>query len=186
MSAALTTRLQTALVLLLFVGSLAVVMYVTLTTLALPQRELQARDGLRGASGELAEHSSSVVPLLPGSPGGSREALDRKLREIANRVLEAYPGVEGGFYVAREDRFSGYAYPTSGRHVDSLRNEPPPLEAPIIRRQAQQSLDSGQPILRTEDVESSRVIIMTGPVGDAWPAPLATWVLFRLTGPELL
>jgi signal transduction histidine kinase len=35
-------------------------------------------------------------------------------------------------------------------------------------------------------VESSCVIIMTGPVGDAWPAPLATWVLFRLTGPELL
>jgi hypothetical protein len=147
MAAALTTRLQTALVILLFVGSLAVLLYTTLTTLALPQRELQARDQLRGASRELAERSGPVTPLLPGTPGGDREAVNRKLREIANGVLEAYPGVEGGFYVAREDRFSGYAYPTSGRHVDNLCNEPPPLEAPIIRRQAQQSLDSGQPIL---------------------------------------
>ena len=38
------TRVQIGLVVLLFLGSLAVLLYSTWTTLALPQRELEARN----------------------------------------------------------------------------------------------------------------------------------------------
>src|SRR5438477_520368 len=45
-------RFQIALVILLFMGSLAVLLYSTLTTLALPRRELEARSHLQAASRE--------------------------------------------------------------------------------------------------------------------------------------
>ena len=179
-------RVQTTLVVLLFLGSLAVLLYNTLTTLALTQRELEVRDQLREASQQMAKEASAINDFLQGKLDFPDE-VNEKLRQIASKILASYPDVEGGFFLAVDDRFSGYAFPT-GKHApsDFLRNEPPPIEAPIIRRQAQQSLDSGQFLLRTEDVEASRVVIITEPVGNEWPASLSTWLMVRLTGPQLL
>jgi signal transduction histidine kinase len=181
------TRIQIILVALLFLGSVAGLLYSTWTTLALPQRELDARDQLQAASREMAHEASALADALHGQLDPNRDDLNEKLRSITNKVLQAYPGVEGGFFLALDDRFTGYAYPTSNHAPsDLVRNEPPPLEAPIIRKQAQECLDQGESALRTTDVESSRVVIMTEPVGDGWPASLATWLMVRLTGPEQL
>ncbi|HZZ82632.1 MAG TPA: ATP-binding protein [Gemmataceae bacterium] len=181
------TRVQTVIVVSLLLGSLSVLAYSTWTTLALPQRELEARNDVQAASHEMAREARQLADTIPGKLDPNRDELDEMLRAVAARVLENYPGVEGGFFLALDDRFSGYAYPTT-RHAPSnlVRNEPPPLEAPLIRRQAQQSLDDGEASLRTEDVELSRVVIFTEPVGETWPASLTTWVMVRLTGPELL
>ena len=187
MSGLIGTRVQTVLVVLLFLGSISVLLYSTWTTLALPQHELAARSDAHAASQEMAEEAKQLADAVRGKLDPNRDEMDEKLRAIASKVLEKYTGLEGGFFVALDDRFTGYAYPTS-KHApsDLVRNEPPPLEAPIIRKQAQQCLDDGEPLLRTEDVELSRVVIFTQPVGETWPATLTTWVMVRLTGPELL
>lgn len=182
------TQAQAGLVLLLFLASLGMLLWSTWTTLALPHAELQARHEVHAASREMAEGAAPLAQQVRGKFDLNREELDEKLRAIAAQALADYPGLEGGFFIAVDDRFSGYAYPTS-RHAPTtiVRNEPPPLEAPLIRKQAQQSLDDGEAALRTEDVETSRVVIFTEPVSpEPWPPPLTTWVMVRLTGPELL
>jgi two-component system, NtrC family, sensor histidine kinase HydH len=187
MSRFIGTRIQIVAVVVLFVGSLGVLLYSTWTTLALPQRELEARNHVQTASREMAQEAKSIADGLHGNLAPNRDELNEKLRAITTKVLEAFPGLEGGFFLALDDRFTGYAYPTS-KHApsDLVRHEPPPLEAPIIRKQAQECLDRGQPALRTEDVELSRVMFFTEPVGEGWPASLTTWVMVRLTGPEQL
>ena len=181
------TQVQIGLVVLLFLGSLGVLVYSTWTTLALPQRELEARNQMQTASREMATEASAIADGLQGNLDPNRDELNEKLRRITNKVLEAYPGVEGGFFLALDDRFTGYAYPTSTHAPsDLVRHEPPPLEAPIIRKQAQECLDRGESAFHTADVESSRVVLYTEPVGENWPASLTTWLMVRLTGPEQL
>ncbi len=177
-------RGQMASVLLLFLGAVAVLVYNALAALRLPQQEQNARAELRDAGERLA----AAAAALPAAGGGaSPEALNQTLRELSARELADFPGVEGGFYVAQgTGSFAGYAYPTSP-HPDSgayPRSDPPPLELPLIRAQLQTTLDQGKPMLRTEDVGPSRVIMLTQPVGDHWPARLAVWLLYRVTGPE--
>jgi signal transduction histidine kinase len=180
-------RVQVSLVLVLFVGSLAVLLYSSWITLALPRRELKARTQLRTASAVMSQAAEQIALALQRTRDGTPDEMDEKLRAIAAQVLADYPGLEGGYFLAREDRFSGYAYPTGvGEKTNLARNEPPPKEAPVIRRQVQETLDTGQMLLRTEDVESSRVVILTQPVGKTWPQRLATWLMVRLIGPELL
>jgi signal transduction histidine kinase len=106
-------------------------------------------------------------------------------------VLERFPDVEGGFYLGgRIDRFSGYAFPTGrkGPAPDPYRTDPPPLEAPYIRLQAQQSLSdqSADPLLTTRDVGPSKVVVVTERIGRNPVVSAATWAMFRLTGPEQL
>src|ERR1019366_7836451 len=162
MSRFIGTRFQIILVVLLFLGSIAVLLYSTWTSLAQPQRELEARIQLQAASREMAQEASAIADSLHGKLDPNRNELNEKLRVIANKALEAYPGLEGGFFLALNDRFTGFPYPTN-KHApsDLVRHEPPPLEAPIIRKQAQQCLDQGESSLRVEDVERSRVVIFT-------------------------
>jgi two-component system, NtrC family, sensor histidine kinase HydH len=179
-------RMQTVLVVILFLGSLTVLLYNLMTTLALPQREFEARSQLQSASYDLAHEARSLAEDLEGKLDPDRDEVDQKLRVISQRVLREYPGVEGGFYVGLDERFSGYGYPTSKHaEIDPSRNEPPPLESPLIRRQAQQTLDSGDTAMRTEDIETSRVVVITEHVGD-FNTNMTTWLMVRLTGPELL
>ncbi len=188
MNRVLGTRGQTVLVVGLFVGSLGVLLFNVFTTLDLPRQELQARENLRQAGRRLAEAARKLDVPPVSDPAPRPEALDRRLRAIAADVLRDYPGVEGGFFVASSGTFAGYAFPTDphGRAGEYPRTDPPPLEAAHIRRQVQQSLDQGEPLLRPEDIGPSRVVIFTRPVREAWPARLAVWLMFRLTGPETL
>ncbi len=181
-----STRLQTAVVIVLFLGSLSALLYNTFTTLILPQQELRMRQQLRQASGQMAHEAASTIAAWSGKP---EEKLDRTLRDITREQLVDCPGVEGGFYLD-DDRFSGYAFPTGGHDPteESRRNDPPPLEAPFIRTQAQESLSLGPEEYRLQvlDVGPSRVMVLTEPVGAARPAWAVTWVMFRLVDPQQL
>jgi two-component system, NtrC family, sensor histidine kinase HydH len=175
---------QTALILVLFLGSLAALLVNSLAVLRLPQREQEVRAAVLAASRRLAGAAAPVA-------GESRPSALR-LREIAERVLAEAPGVEGGFFVAGEvSRFTAYAFPTQPHPPPpgaepAPRQDPPPLEEPYIRLQALRSIDqpAGAAHVQPLDVGPSRVVIATEPVGTARPARLVTWAMVRLTGPE--
>jgi signal transduction histidine kinase len=178
-----STRLQTALVVFLFLASLALLVVNGAWPLVLPSRERQARTTLREAGRRLAEEAAPVAADLAGDERPSFGEAARRLRAASERALADYPGVEGGFYLAESDGFAGHAFPTE---ESAPRNEPPPKEAPVIRGLAQQSLSlpPGELLASVQDVGPSRVAFVTLPVGDRRPAPLAAWVMFRVVRPE--
>lgn len=182
-------QVQASLVILLFLGSLAVLLLNAFNTTVLPGQELRARTTVREASRRMAESANPVIMSSSNGTGDHLEKLNVALREIAMRVLTEFPGVEGGFYLAGGiDRFSGYATGKPSSHPGPPRNEPPPLEAPYIQLQARQSLleKSGQPLFSVRDVGPSQVLVVTEPIGIDRPALATTWAMFRLTGPEQL
>jgi signal transduction histidine kinase len=186
-----SNRWQAVVVAVLFLGSLAALLVNTFATLALPERELRARQELREAGRKMAEKAAPVVVAAPVPTAEEVPKWDRQLHGIATAVLAEYPGVEGGFYLtAGGGVFAGYAFPTSTheQEPDAARREPPPLETPYIRLQAQESLALGteEPLVNVRDVGPSRVMFLAEPVGDIRPAPAAAWVMFRLVDPEQL
>jgi two-component system sensor histidine kinase HydH len=153
------------------------------------ERELQVREQLREASRQMATAAAQQWNRLRENNEPHRDEIDRGLSSISEQSLTAYPDVEGGFYLdGKLDRFSGFAQGSGKpRPPDRrIRNDPPPMEAPLIRVQAQQSLNLpvGEFLLNIRDVGPSRVAVLTEPVGTTRPAPLATWVMFRLVDPK--
>ncbi len=184
-------RWQAALVAVLFLGSLAALLVNTLATLRLPERELHARRELREAGRKMRERAAPIVAAMPAPAAAELPDWDRRLHDVAVAVLAGYPGVEGGFYLGTgHGMFAGYAFPASthGQEPDGARREPPPLETPYIRLQAQESLASqdGDLLLSVHDVGPSRVMFLTEPVGQERPARVAAWLMFRLVDPEQL
>jgi signal transduction histidine kinase len=207
-------RLQTALVIALFLGSSATVLFSIYQTLFLPQREYEVRDRLREASRQMADAAEPELRRFQDEDGRSFDALNERLRAISNRVLADFPGVEGGFYLNdKTDRFAGFAFPTDQPEPESAPgdtrpapkdqrppgeqgparaaslqrgDEPPPKEAPFILVQVKHSLalEPGQFQFDVRTVGLSRVAIVTEPVGANRPARLATWTMYRVTGPE--
>ncbi len=202
-------RWQVALVLLLFVGSLAILLVSQLTFFWLPQREAGAREQVRAASRRMAAEAEEVLRRFPLVEGHKvPKELHPELYAITRRVLADAPDVEGGFYLGNGfDQFTGYAFPTRpgsepphlkgprGPHKKGGppppeqpdRREPPPLEEPLIRLQARQTLDLEPGVGARVDVREvgpSLVMVATEPIGPRRPALAATWVMVRLTGPE--
>jgi signal transduction histidine kinase len=181
-------RLQSGIVVILFIGSLAALVFNAFSIVVPREREMQVREQLRAASLKMSEAAEGEWSRMQTSEPRQRDEVDRRLAAISERALAAYPNVEGGFYLGGEsDRFSGFAkgigdLPPGGR----VRNDPPPLETPLIRFQAQQclQLDAGQFLLNIRDVGPSRVAVLTEPVGERRPTTLATWVMFRLVDPK--
>ncbi len=171
-------RVQTALVVLLFLGSLAALTVNSVAALLLPQREQTLRDRVRAAAGRLAREAAALALTAP----------EDELAAAAEAVLADAPETEGGIYLADEDLFAGYAFPTGGEEGGRThrRHDPPPKEAPFIRFQAQQSLSSapGEVVVQTRTVGPSRVAVATAPVGSDRPARRAAWAMVRLTGPD--
>jgi hypothetical protein len=182
-------RVQVALVILLFLGSLSALLFNTVAALGLSGREPQARARLREAGTLMVEGAATIPDSLAERHSGSREGLENELRRIATNALAELPGVEGGFYLAGGDRFAAHCFPTSSHGPGpEAGTDPPPLEAPYIRVQARQSLElpPGDFLSSARDVGPSRVVILTEPVGVRRPAPLVAWVMVRLSGPAEL
>jgi len=116
------TRLQTALVVVLFLTSLAALVLNGVWPLLLPAREIQTRATLREASRRMADQAAPIAEALNGGDGILFDDLSRQLHQVAERSLADFPGVEGGFYLNDGDRFAGYAFPTEESHPD------PPLK----------------------------------------------------------
>ncbi len=205
MSGPIGLRLQAAVVVLLFLGSLSAVFVSSFQTLYLPHAEAEAQDQMREASRRLAEGVPEWGELNRATEGNF-DNLNAKLRAVSARVLRDFPGVEAGFYVNDgKDRFAGYGFPNDGHGPPpppkvgpspphgpppgppALRGDDPPhKETPFILIQAQNSLslEPGDFQFDVRTVGPSRVAILTEPVGPDRPARLATWTLFRLSNPE--
>ena len=195
-------RLQTALVVALFLGSLAAVLFNTFQTLYLPQGEQEVEKRLREASGRMADQAEPNLAILKDGKGNTFQRLNARLQRITDQVLRDFPGVEGGFYLSDSiARFAGYGFPTERRGPPppppggpapppkvSLGDDPPRKERPIIQSQAEESLslESGKFYCIVQTVGPSKVAILTEPVGAERPARAATWTMFRLVNPESL
>jgi two-component system, NtrC family, sensor histidine kinase HydH len=185
---AFSVRVQVALVVLLFLGSLAVLLYNTFSVLGLSGREDEVRARLRDAARRMAEAARPISDALAEEEMDAAE-VDRRLREATFQALAETPGVEGGFYLGDEDRFAAYAFPTAAHGRDRPGgSDPPPLEAPYIRVQARQSVElpPGEFLATARDVGPSRVVFLTEPLGTPRPAKLVVWVMVRVSGPEQL
>jgi two-component system, NtrC family, sensor histidine kinase HydH len=178
--------LQMGLVAALFLASIAALVFNVFSARVTPQRESEISAELREASRRMAE-------LAAGETNGSYDKRDRALGAITQQALAHLPGAEGGFYLGPPiDRFAGYgsaetgpAHPPRGPHGHE-RHDPPPHEMPYVQIQVAESLTSapGESTSTVLNVRLSRVVIVTEPVGDARPATMATWLLYRLVKPE--
>lgn len=175
---------QAGLAIALFLGSVGTLFYNAYTAATFPQQELQVRGSLQEASRLMADSANSALRSFPQQA----EELHQALRAATNHALANFVGVEGGFYVRDTDRFIGYGFPTAGpQHpTEPHRTDPPPLEAPLIRLQAQQSLSEQTPLFTVRDIGPSRVMVVTEAIGPDRPARASTWAMVRLTGPEQL
>lgn len=188
MSRIWSTGLQGGLIVALLFGSIGTLFYNAYSATTLPQRELEVRTSLQGASRLMADSAGSAIRSFSRQNPEQLEELHQALASVANQALATFPGIEGGFYLRDANRFSGYSFPTAGvmHPSEPSRTDPPPLEAPLIRQQAQQSLSEQTPLFTVRDVGPSRVMIVTEAIGSERPAPAATWGMIRLTGPEQL
>lgn len=182
------SKVQAGLAVALFLGSLGTLIYNAYTAAVIPKQEWQVRTSLQDASRLMAGAAEAVLRVPVRSGPDRSEELHRLLSEITDRILKNFPGMEGGFYLGEVNRFSGYGFPTGAAdHPKELhRTDPPPLEAPLIRLQAVQSLSEATPLFTVRDVGPSRVMIVTEAIGSERPAQAATWAMVRLTGPEQL
>lgn len=183
-----STRLQGGVIVALLLGSIGTLLYNAYSAATLPQRELQIRTSMQEVSRLMAESADSALRSLSRQKSEQLEELHQTFASIAHQVLMNFPGVEGGFYLREANRFSGYSFPTAGAMHPSepSRTDPPPLEAPLIRQQAQQSLSEQTPLFTVRDIGPSRVMVVTEAIGSERPALAATWAMVRLTGPEQL
>jgi len=172
--------LQTCLIVAVFIGSLSVLLVTAYASLLQPDQEERARSELGEANRRMTAAAENEVSGWTGGP--LSPSLAEKLRSVSDRVLAHHAGVEGGFYL--DDRFVAYSFPTGSPRLQ--RDDPPPLEASLIRDQARRSLslEPGDFLLTIQDVGPSRVAVLTQPVGSSRPARLAAWTMFRLTSPE--
>lgn len=184
----LTTTVQVVLVLLLFLGSLAALLFHATATLLLPEQETKNRQRLTEASQRLTQSAAQAIAATTLAHPSSGEPLGPALRPVTQSILRDYPQVEGGFYLGGvQDRFLAYAFPTKPGKASphARRDEPPPHEMPFIRLQARRSLqeNTGSALVTVQDIGPSRVIFVTEPVSGT-AVPLAGWLMYRLTGPE--
>ncbi|HUY35682.1 MAG TPA: ATP-binding protein [Pirellulales bacterium] len=179
----MSLRLQTALLIALFLGSLSTLGFNLVKTRVAPEHERRTREQLRAASRRMAQRAETIE-RPERYANGDFSRLNRDLTSITAEVLADFPGVEGGFYLGDgADRFGGYAYPThQPPRKDRRRTDPPPLESPYLRLQAKESLtiEPGEVRWYVRDVESSRVMMLTEPVGRRRPAAWSTWLMVRL------
>ncbi len=181
--------IQVAVLAIVVAGSLALLAFDVIVTRSSPERERDVREQLTAASRQMTSAAHSFAGFPPESEDAVHQ-LNRELGEVTERILRDFPDIEGGFYADdRLDRFLGYAFPSRAHPPrERDKSDPPPLEAPYIRLQARESLSSppGETRLSVRDVEASRVMILTEPVGSARPARLATWLMYRLVDPRQL
>jgi two-component system, NtrC family, sensor histidine kinase HydH len=130
---AVGARFQTALVILLFLGSLAALFISGATAFLLPGEEFRVRGTASQAAARMAQESESLLdeswPKRPDAPLPS----SRKLSALSEKLLAGQPGMEGGFYLAGDvDQFIGAFlqfdphHPPPGTPPPRGEREPPP------------------------------------------------------------
>ncbi len=83
----LGVRLQTTIVVLLFLASLSTVVISTLQTLYLPHGEEQIQNRLREASRRMADAAESEIASVESDDARTFDDLNSKLRQVTERTL---------------------------------------------------------------------------------------------------
>ncbi len=168
MRLAFRARWQAALVILLFLGSLAALAVSSAMAFFLPSEELRVREQVGAAAARLARDGAPALeeswPAGPGAPPG----LLQRLRTLAETDLSKASATEGGYYLGGDlNQFTdggppgGPRPPPPGDHrpppppwedhgpppgrdrpppPDHEGPRPPPRESPYIRQQARDCL----------------------------------------------
>lgn len=102
--------------------------------------------------GQLPVRSSADGTLLIAVP---RDSLDLELTRISTTAFAAARGLKGGFWVLQEGEFLGYANPWSPPPAPAF--GPPPRSYPVILGQVNETIQSGQVIVRLHEFESVSV-----------------------------
>ena len=102
--------------------------------------------------GQLPVQSSADGTLLIAVP---RDSLDLELTRISTTAFAAARGLKGGFWVLQEGEFLGYANPWSPPPAPAF--GPPPRSYPVILGQVNETIQSGQVIVRLHEFESVSV-----------------------------
>jgi len=88
----MSLRLQTALVVLLFLGSLSALVFNVFTAQVSPEREREVRRQLREASRRMVDEASTPAVASGGQGAAGFERLNGWLAEIAEGALADFPG----------------------------------------------------------------------------------------------
>ena len=184
----ISTRWQTFVVALLFVASVAVLVFNSVAAFLIPRGEQRVRTRLVDAADRIVREAA--VPLhSTGSQASLLSPADHeRLAAVVAGASATFPERKRGFYIGgAQNQFAGYAYPTDPHKAqERSRREPPPLETPYIRLQAQ-----AKPRIagRYGHCASTRRRAEPRPHCHRTdrrcrPAPAVVWAMYRVSGPE--
>lgn len=120
----------------------------SLSSLSARQLAVQAEEYLHG----LPADSDDQGRFLISAP---RDTLDLQLTLLATQAFATSPGLKGGFWVLQENEFMGYADPWSPPPAPVF--GPPPRSYQLILKQVNETIATGQPIVRLHEFESVSV-----------------------------
>jgi signal transduction histidine kinase len=92
----------------------------------------------------------------------SSQRMEDSLTRIIKSNIAGIHGLEGGFYILGLNDFIGYAYPTSKPPVPVY--GPPPRSYNIIRDQAIESIETGNPIINIHAFDPAIFPLATHPI----------------------
>ena len=107
----------------------------------------------------------------------SRRADDLLTRMVESGIAEV-EGLEGGFYVVGLNDFIGYAFPTSEPPVPVY--GPPPRSYNIIKDQAIESIEKGEPIVDVHAFDPAIFPLATHPFSTGQKVTGAVWVRIHI------
>ena len=122
-------RWQAAVVIFLFLGSLAALGVSSVMAFVQPGEELHVREQAAAAAARLAEQGAPILAEMKPSSGGPPPVYQDRLRASADSALANQPGAEGGFYLAGDvNQFVGGLHAPPGDHRPPPHgdHEPPP------------------------------------------------------------
>ena len=107
-----------------------------------------------------ARHFLQTVPLATDEQGRdlvamSPDSLDLQLALMSTQIFGITPGLKGGFWIPHIGEFLGYANPWSPPPVPTY--GPPPRSYTLIRRQVEETCETGQGIVRLHELQSVSV-----------------------------
>lgn len=115
-------------------------------------------------------------------PPPPREAKDDSLAALTGTVLRREPDIEGGFYSAKADALTGYAFPT--HEGPGGRKEIPGKERPTIELLARKAASTGTAQKESFHGAHDAILFVAVPVQDGKQITGAAWLMQRMPGLE--
>jgi len=144
-----------------------------------------------GAAKRLATDARDYLqtaPLVPDERGRpfvhmAPDSLDLQLVLLSTRAFGITPGLKGGFWIPHVGEFMGYANPWSPPPMPAY--GPPPRSISLIRKQIEETHETGRGIVRLHELESISVAsavfpLATEPVFHGEQLVAVTWARIHI------